>query len=304
LIFDAIKNSGYRIHIFKDGNINEKIAVIKLKRQHADLMRNVGLNITNKGSETKCCREIASEIARRIFQADEQINFTNDPAIRLFISALPKEERATIISGDASRILGLLSSVSIVDGRSCSVDPRTNCLKWKPILVNDFLEKLNTATGKEGGGGPTGHAHLIRSLKSLTSDHLPFLAAMLESERNNNINITGKDDPSRLISSMKEFMYAQKAGYAEDQLRNLYAAATLVRLWISSKVPLNINPPHVGTTFHLLIQEVLHTFVAVCKSDKCMSTVTITHAFISCASEFLITIKRLHIICTFLCLYP
>jgi hypothetical protein len=190
LIFNAIKNSRYRIHIFKDGNINEERAVIKLKRQHADMMKNVGLNITNKGSDTKSCMKIASKIASRIFKADEQIQITKadgeaDPAIRLFISALPSEERATIVSGDASLILGLPSSVSIVDGRSFSVDPRTKSLKWRPILVKNFLEKLNAATGEEGGGGPTGHAHVIKSLRLLTSDHLPYLAAMLESERYN-----------------------------------------------------------------------------------------------------------------------
>jgi cold shock CspA family protein len=263
-IFNAIKNSGYRIHIFKDGNINEERAVIKLKRQHADMMKNVGLNITNKGSDTKSCMKIARKIASRIFKADEQIQITKadgeaDPAIRLFISALPSDERATIISGDASLILGLSSSVSIVDGRSFSVDPRTNCLKWRPILVKIFLEKLNTATGEEEGGGPTGHAHVIKSLRLITSDHLPYLAAMLESERNTSM---GDDDPSRLIASMKVYMYSQKAEYAEDQKRNLYAAATLVRLWISSTVPLNINSPRTIATFRSLIQEILRTFLA------------------------------------------
>jgi hypothetical protein len=80
---------------------------------------------------------------------------------------------------------------------------------------------------------------------------------MLESERN---VTTVENDPSRLIESMKAYMYA---GEVYDKKRNLYAAATLMRLWISSTVPLDINAKYTATTFLPLIDGILRTFVTV-----------------------------------------
>lgn len=278
LIFNAVKNSGYRIHIFKDGNIDQERAVIKLKRQHSDMMKKVRLNIPNKGSESKNSMKIAFRLASRIFKADEQIQITKadgeaDPAIRLFISELPAGERATILSGDASLILGLPQSVCIVNGKSCSIHPLTNCLRWRPILVKDFLEKLNNATEDIEEGETSGQLHLIKSLKRLESGHLPWLVALLENERN---TTNGDNDPSRLILCMKEYMYAQKVEYAEDLKRNLYAAATLLRLWISSTVP-PTNSPFTKRTFYIMIKEIQRTFSTVCKFDRYISAISISY---------------------------
>jgi hypothetical protein len=38
-------------------------------------------------------------------------------------------------------------------------------------------------------------------------------------------------------------------------------------MYITSAVPLNINAPRTTATFHLLIQEILRTFLAVRKFD-------------------------------------
>lgn len=228
LIFNAIKNSEYktRIHIFKDGSNNSiERAIIKLKRQHFKMLKKIGLNFLNKGSDSENCITIAFTIASRIF---ESLEFTvcdgeADPDIRLRArSLIDHEQSVTILSGDASLIIGLPSSVSIVNGKSLSVDPlKPDCLKWKPILVDNFLKKLNVATE---------NALIIEKLKEITSDHLPLLAALLGSEWDCSFE---ENDPSQLITYMKYYMYAKKAEHDEGLKRNLFAAATLIRLWIT-----------------------------------------------------------------------
>lgn len=196
LFFNAIKNSGYRIQIFKDGNSNGERTVTKLGRNHRSMIETIKLDIPNGIASTNYV-SLAFDMAYRIFVPSNNIIITKsdgeaDPDIRAFVSALPEEERAgvVIMSGDASLIVGLkYSHVSLVNPKQCSIDSETGALRWKPATVDHFLRLLNDATettfiGGEGRGEgekdeSDSRPEVIRPRLPLTFIHLPWIAALL-----------------------------------------------------------------------------------------------------------------------------
>lgn len=248
LLFNAVKSSGFKIHIVKDGYVDGERAIIKLNRIQQALFEDVASKIENYFIETRQNHiSISFECANLIFgkktSDDEMITFTYaegeaDPIIRQIAkSKLSEGYNVYVLSGDASLIIGLGSTnISIINPLNCHIHLETKQIICTPIHLPDFLSRINQKTNEI--------LHQIDSninnIKELASYDLCLVVSLLENERKTIVD--AKQNPLRLLQMVRNYLWDYDNEYitndnlipSRSKYNNAITAMILIRLWIST----------------------------------------------------------------------